>query len=79
MNIRQKQELLDKVAMLRAVLAGDIDPEMLGVKIDGKTDGGNRRTVALAIIDAIGSEVHDSIESDKANRPPFGFAAGIKQ
>jgi hypothetical protein len=77
MTIIQKQELLEKLSMLRAVLSGDIDPKALGIDI-AKTDGGNRRTIALAMVDAIGSEVHDSIAKDQQDRPPFGFAAGRK-
>jgi hypothetical protein len=73
MTTLDKQDLLQKLAMLRAVLSGDIDPKDVGLDLKG-TDGSNRRTLALAMVDAIGNEVHESLEKDRENKPAFGFA-----
>jgi len=78
MTTIQMQELLEKLSLLRAVLNGDIDPAVVGLKLKD-TDGGNRRAVALAMLDEIGSDVFESLQSDKDNKPPFGFAAGRKK
>jgi hypothetical protein len=77
MTTLEKQELLEKLAMLKAVLTGDLDPKDVGLKLKDE-DGANRRAVAIAMVNDLGATVQESVQKDKENRPPFGFAAGRK-
>ena len=79
-----KERLLEQLSMLRGMLTGELDPKLLlesapaevQAAAKEKTDGGNRRLVALAMIDAIGTEVHSAIEEEKKllDGRIFGYA-----
>jgi hypothetical protein len=71
-----KDLLLERLRLLRSVLAGTVDATVHDLARRGQAEGGDARTTALELVEEIGHTVYEVVQAEKEEqqRHPFGFA-----
>ena len=73
------EKSLHALALIRGVLTGDVDPATLPGFIKEKTDGGNRRQVALEIINGLGKMFAHILEVSAGSEEEIFNVVGGKE